>query len=724
MSLPEEQSENPKVEGQSTLDTGKSLDNGPDGDRECHGGAAVSETPVDELPSGEVPAYLCQDPYELKERGNRLYETEKYMEAVEMWKQGLKRALQKSVRDPSMEWVALQTRLRLNIAQGFIKYEDYVMAKEHLMVIMDHDPTNSKAIFRLAQVYDGLQDFEKAVGILRRGIQLHPEEAAFKVLYNELVIKERDSRQKSPKTVVDLNAIKDIRSEPVIEKPRLDVEQYRSILIADEPVRGEAVMGDEAVTGNNYGAVNDLRQKMIEWKCKIPLSDTPTRVEQQDHVDGDLDDWHDKMWLSVYTHERLVDDKTVLQHSLPLSVLYGLDCVLFPYMVERPKNIMVDLCSGARLTLPELAWVPVEGDSRSGVSPKVGCGELGCGELGCGELGLKAEERMSVAHALTRTGTNPFTIHVLNARGDDEMEVKWSSMLKRLPSLDNLQTIMIGFCDPSDPYSKTLTASDYLSPQLSQTSMVRGVSHKLLCRLYKGAYLEFLDSESVKKQTKTAHLTCQEVNGVKVSPILTNPNHPFHPDLVVVPQCNLSRRFDEYIPVLAMLCLTNTLILFLGHSSCEFPSHEAVQLPDILKELNARFITQPYWNPFMLPVKPDDDCPPMNVLKRNPDGSMTAIDFKGVSAKYAFGLWIKGFINDSEKLLTDLIKSSENVQAFKLKLKAQGIDVDREEMAVQTLENDTEYKTRLSEIVTNYENSVKEKTLELSRSIQEKLHAT
>lgn len=112
--------------------------------------------PDEEAHSTEELPWKPLDPIELKEKGNGLFRDGDINAAIEVWKQALKAALKKSVREPSPKLTELQTSLRMNLALGFMKEEDYIMAKEHILVVYENAPKDVKIFYRLAEIYLGL----------------------------------------------------------------------------------------------------------------------------------------------------------------------------------------------------------------------------------------------------------------------------------------------------------------------------------------------------------------------------------------------------------------------------------------------------------------------------------------------------------------------------------------------------------------------------------------
>lgn len=84
-----------------------------------------------------------------------------------------------------------------------------------------------------------------------------------------------------------------------------------------------------------------------------------------------------------------------------------------------------------------------------------------------------------------------FTIHVLGARGDVEMESHWTVFLRRVPQLKHLRIVFIGFVDADDRWARSLREG-IISPPLTKSQGLQN-GQRVTCWLYKGLYQLFLE---------------------------------------------------------------------------------------------------------------------------------------------------------------------------------------------------------------------------------------
>ncbi|KAH0475885.1 MAG: hypothetical protein KVP17_001749 [Porospora cf. gigantea B] len=91
---------------------------------------------------------------------------------------------------------------------------------------------------------------------------------------------------------------------------------------------------------------------------------------------------------------------------------------------------------------------------------------------------------------LRPTGKRPLCLYVLGARGDAEFQASWVALLERLPMVDHLRVVLIGFMDDDDQIGTRL-APHTLSPPLCKP--VQGSQHRTVkVQMFKGSFQEFV----------------------------------------------------------------------------------------------------------------------------------------------------------------------------------------------------------------------------------------
>eukprot|EP01056_Protomagalhaensia_sp_Gyna25_P004936 Protomagalhaensia_sp_Gyna_25__4935@NODE_530_length_3197_cov_160_852438_g414_i0_p1_GENE_NODE_530_length_3197_cov_160_852438_g414_i0NODE_530_length_3197_cov_160_852438_g414_i0_p1_ORF_typecomplete_len585_score114_15TPR_15/PF13429_6/52TPR_15/PF13429_6/0_018TPR_2/PF07719_17/0_42TPR_2/PF07719_17/11YfiO/PF13525_6/46YfiO/PF13525_6/0_17TPR_16/PF13432_6/79TPR_16/PF13432_6/0_4TPR_8/PF13181_6/7_2e02TPR_8/PF13181_6/0_059ANAPC3/PF12895_7/2e02ANAPC3/PF12895_7/0_19TPR_19/PF14559_6/0_041ChAPs/PF09295_10/2_1e03Ch len=571
-----------------------------DGDYSIPGSRRV-EAGLVEVAEGEAFPYEGEwkepDPFELKENGNAEYKKGNYRVAIDIWKLALKQSLKLSCRHPSKALFDIQMTLRMNLALGFIRDDDLVMAKEHMMVVFQNKHDEPKVFYRFAEIYLGLQDYEKALSMVDGGLKEFPEDVALKSLRARIHQCEREyDRQRDVvlKERVSLD-LKDGRSDRVVGDGlmRFDRSEYSSLL------KGEAGEGWRA-----------LSSRLIEWRFN-------TDELHKGEVHTDIDDSNSALWRHCWTSERLKDDKSIIYGTIPLSILSVLQHILI-----QPSMDSMDTSITFRGSIKKPGPLPQRSVNPQKLLPF----------------------KQSIVDWLTRQSTDsinrPFTIHCIGSRGDMEMETKWGMILERCPALETLQVVMVGFLDSDDVYSRRLS-DGYLSPPLIKTNRWR-INQRVIARLYKGNYTEFINSELVQPS------------------ILNNNIHPLHPDLILIPEPSFHKHFQDWIPTIAILLLANIPILFLGQSVIteEFVSQDAISITKVLDLIKADYVLSPKWNRFGIPLDPGEDAPPMNlIIDDNKE-----ISYQGPSGKYAFVTMCKGLKEDAPSEVLVKLANGEGIE--------------------------------------------------------------
>eukprot|EP01053_Blabericola_migrator_P000825 Blabericola_migrator_1__824@NODE_1202_length_5123_cov_39_383900_g814_i0_p1_GENE_NODE_1202_length_5123_cov_39_383900_g814_i0NODE_1202_length_5123_cov_39_383900_g814_i0_p1_ORF_typecomplete_len610_score126_58TPR_15/PF13429_6/23TPR_15/PF13429_6/0_00051ANAPC3/PF12895_7/25ANAPC3/PF12895_7/0_11TPR_19/PF14559_6/0_0069TPR_8/PF13181_6/6_2e02TPR_8/PF13181_6/0_038YfiO/PF13525_6/2_4e02YfiO/PF13525_6/0_12TPR_16/PF13432_6/59TPR_16/PF13432_6/3_1TPR_2/PF07719_17/6_2TPR_2/PF07719_17/32Rapsyn_N/PF10579_9/0_13Rapsy len=468
------------------------------------------------------------------------------------------------------------------------------MAKEHMMVVFENKHDSPKVFYRFAEIYLGLQDYDKAKMMVTQGLKDFPNDAALRALHNRIIVE-----------IHEYNA--QLRTKLQKQEVILDLGDERSNTAA-APEGLQLLDKSESEPLLNSDSVAERKQlanKLIQWRHAA-------EVVNKGEVQSDLDDWKQSdMWRKCWSAERLKYDKSILHAVLPLTLLSLFERIL----IGVPEDV---------------ADLGVEWEGK----------RCQLGTLPTRPISINAVEvlRGDIVEWLTRNSVvfkdfyRPFTIHFLGARGDMEMESQWHLILERCPFLETLQVVLIGFRDNDDPYSRKLSPeTEYLSPPLVKKNGWR-LAQKVVARLYKGDYMSFLTSELVKKTTATEQMQDTRIGEVLLPSMLTDLSHPFHPDLVVIPEPSFHDNFQSWVTSIATLALSGKALVLLGQSVlADTISHEALSIPRVIDLLGMNYVLGPEWNKFAVPLDPGADAPEMLLTVDGREGT----PYRGPSGKYA-----------------------------------------------------------------------------------------
>lgn len=591
----------------------------------------------------EEEKIAAERPFKLKEEANAAYSRGDYQEAIELWLNSIKETLKRSVRTPSADLWHNQVTCRLNLAMAYLKLEDYVEAKEQVSLVLEQKPTNAKALWRLAVAYEKMADWKACRTTLKK-LNYEAERAeavaAGKELpppYDKLMHPEADSdfsseddsegEELNPRKRLDLAGFtpREIRNlvgdalKRISELERRESEKRKKLLTGigkrlDEIGAGEGrevpqeESAPESLQDHSTDADLDLTmedledtclEEFIKWKYRHPDSDSDTPVVEptpeelkkrerlaqhatqilKDAVPDDVDDHRHETWTSPHTVETLQKNPVPLRMSLPLTFCYALE-----QLIKAPfKAALADSTDKANTEKPVFTM-----KLTKDFSP-------------CGYVSRRIIRSIYRHRSLL--------VHVLGARGDAEMECTWTAVLKRIPKLRNLTMVFIGFNDGDDKWCKALKEG-IVSPPLTKSQGLSG-GKKLTCRLFKGLYQLFLSQHP---------------------DVLTNRRHPYYPDLVLIPEPRLAKYFDMWITPLTELIDHKIPTIVTAYSAVDRETHEAQNLPIIVKRLGGEWAMPLRPNVYAIKVKPEAECPPMELWA--PSGE-TREKFSGISAKHA-----------------------------------------------------------------------------------------
>merc|ERR1712217_579399 len=145
---------------------------------------------------------------------------------------------------------AMELKLYLNVAQGYLKMKEWTNAVTHADKALTLDSSNAKALYRKASALIQLLNYSEAAVVLEILLQAEPENAAAKSLLNEA----RRSAQ-----------ISDRRAKKMSQK-MLSVERDPRV----PPTQREATMESMRATLDNYlRFLRTVPQKMLEFPALV-----------------------------------------------------------------------------------------------------------------------------------------------------------------------------------------------------------------------------------------------------------------------------------------------------------------------------------------------------------------------------------------------------------------------------------------------------------------------
>jgi len=170
--------------------------------------------------------------------------------------------------------------------------------------------------------------------------------------------------------------------------------------------------------------------------------------------------------------------------------------------------------------------------------------------------------------------------------------------------------------------------------------------------LFKGLYQEFLE----------------------VQPnVLTDTSHPFHPDLIIIPEPRLSVYFDTWIPALWEILKNNVPCIITGYSATTMLSHDAANLAPTLDAMRANMLLPLQRNPYSLKILPETSLPHMPIFQGY---SKPPIQYSNSSAKHAVVCAICGLREDADLQNIDL-RNKSTVAELKRILKEKDVEVEQ-----------------------------------------------
>ncbi|CAG8539995.1 5881_t:CDS:2 [Paraglomus occultum] len=132
----------------------------------------------------------------LKAQGNDHYKNQDYKEALSLYEKALKiiedeRADQQlSTNDEGVfdqTFRDIEIALDSNMAACFLAQQNYKDAEKYCRKVLSKDPDNIKVIYRIGQAYLGMNEFEKGLDAIAKGLKIAPTETSLKTLQKSII---------------------------------------------------------------------------------------------------------------------------------------------------------------------------------------------------------------------------------------------------------------------------------------------------------------------------------------------------------------------------------------------------------------------------------------------------------------------------------------------------------------------------------------------------------
>lgn len=136
-----------------------------------------------------------------KEEGNALFKTGKYAKASKRYEKAVKFIeYDTSYTDEQKKSAkALKIACNLNDAACKLKLKDYKQAEKLCTKVLEFESTNVKALYRRAQAYIQLADFDLAEFDIKKALEIDPNNRDVKLEYKTLKEKVKEINKKDAK---------------------------------------------------------------------------------------------------------------------------------------------------------------------------------------------------------------------------------------------------------------------------------------------------------------------------------------------------------------------------------------------------------------------------------------------------------------------------------------------------------------------------------------------
>ncbi|KAH0485114.1 MAG: uncharacterized protein KVP18_002109 [Porospora cf. gigantea A] len=225
-----------------------------------------------------------------------------------------------------------------------------------------------------------------------------------------------------------------------------------------------------------------------------------------------------------------------------------------------------------------------------------------------GGLRSLLHRKLVVRDTALPTGKRPLCLYVLGAHGDAEFQASWVALLERLPMVDHLRVVLIGFMDDDDRIGSRL-APHTLSPPLCKP--VQGSQHrKVKVQMFKGSFQEFVAIQTALERRKRDEPVKEGLLDLltdfpPAGSVLNDPQWDLYPDIVFVSHPDVSGHFASWVPAFSYLLARGIFTVFGLLSSKKSINYEAIQIPALMDFLGAAVVIPPIRCPYAaIPIQP------------------------------------------------------------------------------------------------------------------------
>lgn len=198
-----------------------------------------------------------------RDDGMAAYKAGDYHKAVEHWSMArgsLKYVVDKDLLKHDPEALAKvkedHYKMHLNLAQGFIKTEEWRQCIEYAERALQHDPKSEKALYRTCLALKEASRYSEAKKWIARLLEAHPGNAAGKQLLQDIARLEEKAKKTAKKSASKI--FDGMRDDHDHRLPRTWLETFKH---APEDIRTEL----RAIGKDIRQALRDLKNEVYKW---------------------------------------------------------------------------------------------------------------------------------------------------------------------------------------------------------------------------------------------------------------------------------------------------------------------------------------------------------------------------------------------------------------------------------------------------------------------------
>ena len=244
------------------------------------------QPPRDEMAAALLGSGMGAEPLEKREPG--LWAAVK-AGATKAWRdREARRAPPDSLYGEEAE--AMRRALHLNVAAVALKIDDFYLAREACKYVLAKQPTNAKALYRLAQAYDGARDPRAALKALTTLIKAEPQNREARAMWERLkvqTLEEKSFFKGIASKAKEGYGLGSTDAAPAPEHAEVEDEMTQRIRALleheeDEKERAAAKAAEEAaMAGMPQTAQEKMREKADAARADADAAATAEAIEAQ-----------------------------------------------------------------------------------------------------------------------------------------------------------------------------------------------------------------------------------------------------------------------------------------------------------------------------------------------------------------------------------------------------------------------------------------------------------